>query len=77
MPTILMTRDGPGRLSGKFYQVTQAEGWELVRDGFAIWQYVPESKANALPSSEPEAKKEIKGALRPAKRPALSNDGEE
>lgn len=66
MPTILMTRDAPGRLAGKLYQVTQSEGWELVRDGFAVWQYVPQPKADALPSSEP--KKEIKGALRTEKR---------
>lgn len=65
MPTILMTRDGPGRLAGKFYQVTQAEGWELVRDGFAMWQYVPESKTGTLTSCEPA--KEIRGALRTEK----------
>lgn len=69
MPTIKMRVDmsGPRRVAGKVYLVTQAEGWLLVRDGFASWKYVPQSTLDTLTASEPEAKKEIKGALRTEK----------
>lgn len=67
MPTIKMRIDTaePRRLTGKMYQVTQAEGWELVRVGQASWKYVPESKTGTLTSCEPA--KEIRGALRTEK----------
>lgn len=78
MPVIEMNADvaEPRRLTGKLYRVTQAEGWELVSDGRASWLYVPQAKADALTSCEPEQRKEVKGALR-TKRPAFSNYGEE
>lgn len=67
MPCIKMRTDTaePRRLTGKLYRVTQAEGWELVRDGQASWKYVPESKSGAIPPCEPE--KEIRGAVVPKK----------
>jgi len=36
----------------KLYAVDGATGWELVRDGFAEWEYVPESKLDGLPELE-------------------------
>lgn len=67
MPVIKMRADTaePRRLTGKLYKVTQAEGWELVRDGIASWKYVPESKSATLTAFEPA--KEIRGALRTEK----------
>lgn len=46
------------KADGKLYVVDRAKGWELVRDGFAEWEYVPEAKHDALPEleSEPKAK---------------------
>lgn len=57
----------PRRVTGKLYRVTQAEGWELVRDGQASWKYVPQAKYDGLTAMEPEQRKEIKGALRTEK----------
>lgn len=70
MPCIKMRTDTaePRRISGKLYQVTQAEGWELVSGGVASWKYVPQSEVENLTAFEPST---IKGALRPVKpRPA-------
>lgn len=69
MPTIEMNRDvaEPRRLKGNLYRVSQTEGWELVRDGRASWLYVPQAMADALTSSEPEQRKELKGSLRTEK----------
>ncbi len=57
MPAIRMKADTtePRRLSGKLYAVDGAEGWPIVRDGLAEWEYVPESKIGALAAAEAAA----------------------
>lgn len=56
MPTIRMkvTREKPSRKAGKLYNVEFPESWELVRDGYAEHEYVPESKVEALTAAEPK-----------------------
>lgn len=55
MPTIRMnkTRTNPDRKAGKLYNVPWPESWDLVRDGWAEYEYVPEPKIPALNASEP------------------------
>lgn len=52
MPSIRMKRDAPHRFAGKLYNVDMPEAWELVRDGLADWEYVPEKKMEELASEE-------------------------
>ena len=57
MPTIRMktTTEKPVRRKGKLYDVPFPESWELVRDGLAEHEYVPESKLDVLTASEPKS----------------------
>lgn len=59
MPQIRMKADHTddaraSRKAGAVYNVTQEEGWPLVRDGHAEWTYVPEDKVADLFHAEPK-----------------------
>jgi hypothetical protein len=51
------TREKPDRKAGRLYNVEWPESWELVRDGWAEYEYVPEPKIPALASAEPKKPK--------------------
>lgn len=54
MPTVRMNTDSskPPRTAGKLYNIDNPEAGTLVRDGFADWEYVAESKVAALTSED-------------------------